>query len=102
MLAMKSTNKYLVNRRGALWAALFGIFVLQLSSAAHQFEHAPGYVEAACKICVQLDRVDDVVAGHAVVATQAPIVGRLASAWLSGIAAQSALRDFDARAPPSL
>lgn len=102
MLAMKHRSEYPMQRRGALWLALFGIFVLQLSSAAHQFEHAPGYVDAACKICVQLDRLDDVVGGHAVIEHQAPVVGRLASPWSPGNAAQLSRRDFDARAPPSL
>ena len=102
MLGTRQRNHDLKRRRHAPLLALFGLFVLQLSSAVHQFEHGAGYVEAACEMCVQLDRVDDAAADHLAAAHPLPNVGD--PDWLpsTGLVARVAVRDFDARAPPYL
>lgn len=102
MLPISEKRVFPRQRRAAVWFALFGVFLLQLSSAAHHFEHVDGYVEAACKTCVQLDRVDDFVAGHATTADQVPFADRPELQSVSASTTETSARDFDARAPPYL
>jgi hypothetical protein len=49
-------------QRRATWLALVSLAWMQLAFAGHQFEHSPVYTDS-CDACVQLDRLDDVVAG---------------------------------------
>ena len=44
----------------ASWLALLSLAWMQLAIAGHQFEHSAAYTDF-CEICVQADRLDDVV-----------------------------------------
>ena len=85
--------------RQASWRALFSLAWMQLALAGHQFEHSPTYSDS-CDICVQFDRLDDVVAdsvgaGHATCKVSAePLREQAANE------ATAAPNSFDARAPP--
>jgi hypothetical protein len=82
--------------------ALLSVALLQLTIAAHQFEHSAAYVDDSCHVCIQLDRIDDAVYGDtAPVAATATVYG---GDWQlkAGLVSRTFIRGFDSRAPPSL
>ena len=61
---MLSQEKQRITRKWlprASWLALLSLAWMQLAIAGHQFEHSAAYTDV-CEICVQLDRLDDLVA----------------------------------------
>ena len=89
-------------RRGAFWAALFSIAWLQLSVAAHQFDHFAEQIEDSCHVCVQLDRVDDAIANHSTSAPFPSAINTLARQAPASVVDRAFIRGFDSRAPPQL
>ena len=86
--------------RKAAWLALVALAFLQLSIAGHQFDHSLSSVTDTCDLCVQLDRMDDGMAGHAAsqftyfgVPTQIPLVSTLT-------VDDVCVHGFNPRAPP--
>lgn len=77
------------------------IALLQLTIAIHQFDHVAEYIEGACHVCVQLDRIDVAVDHPTEEAAQLSINFLEVEAPPILIARES-LRNFDARAPPSI
>ena len=77
------------------------IALLQLTIAIHQFDHVAGYIEGACHICVQLDRIDAAVDHSPEEAAQLSIHFLEVEAPPILIARES-VRNFDSRAPPSI
>ena len=64
------------NATGALrWIALLLLAGSQGSFAAHQLDHAIADVEAACAICMQLERDDDATTDAGVFAAPAETPG---------------------------
>jgi hypothetical protein len=90
-----------VLRRRASWLAVLPIALLQLTIAIHQFDHVAGYIEGACHICVQLDRIDAAVDHSPEEAAQLSIHFLEVEAPPILIARES-VRNFDSRAPPSI
>ncbi len=89
-------------RRGVFWLALLSIGWLQLSEAAHQFDHAAQQSGESCQVCVQLDRADDIVANHST-ATPTALVNDALVRRAPACAADATLTlGFDSRAPPQL
>ena len=89
-------------RRGAFWLALFSIAWLQLSVAAHQFEHVAELLDDSCQVCIQLDRADDTVADHPEAASAPSFHGNLVWQSPANYLAGLQVRGFDSRAPPQL
>ncbi len=88
-------------RRRNWWLAVLPVAFLQLSLAVHQFDHIADYVEGACHVCVQLDRLDAAVDNAAVVkAILSPSIARADSPTLP--ISRVAVRFFDSRAPPKI
>ena len=61
---MLSQEKQRITRKWfprASWLALLSLAWMQLAIAGHQFEHSAAYTEF-CDVCVQVDRLDDLVA----------------------------------------
>ena len=99
-MACKNNNLVQSNhRQAAAWAALFAIGCLQLSIAAHQFEHDAGDTEDSCHICIQLDRVNAAV-GHAVDDLQLPDFGLSDFETPDLSVGRHTTLGFDSRAPP--
>ena len=82
--------------------ALSSVALLQLTIAAHQFEHVADYVDDSCHVCVQLDRIGDAAVDH--VTTTAPVatVNNDDQQPPAGLVSRALIRGFDSRAPPSL
>lgn len=88
--------------RGALWLALFSIGWLQLSLAAHQFDHVAQQIDESCEVCVQLDRADD-GAAHSPTTTPKVAAGDALARHAPASVADRIFRiGFDARAPPRI
>ena len=82
--------------------ALLSVAMLQLTIAAHQFEHSAAYVDDSCHVCIQLDRIDDAVSGDPA-PVAAPAVAHGGSLEpKAGLVSRMLIRGFDSRAPPSL
>jgi hypothetical protein len=85
--------------RRASWLVLLSLAWMQLALAGHQFEHSPTYT-GSCEICVQFDRLDDVIpvdadAEHALGnGSPEPPCEQVAHAD------NAPASSFDARAPP--
>jgi len=102
LLTNKNNNlATLILRRRASWFAALPIALLQLTIAAHHFDHVAEYIEGTCHVCVQLDRVDATVDHPAedpskqsidFLKQEAPVV----------LVARESVRNFDSRAPPHL
>ena len=61
---MPGQQKQCVTRKWlprASWLALLSLAWMQLAIAGHQFEHSAHYADV-CEFCVQVDRLDNVVA----------------------------------------
>jgi hypothetical protein len=87
--------------RRASWIALLPIALLQLTVAVHQFDHVAEYIEGACHICVQLDRVDAAV-DHPAEDTSKQSFDFLKPEIPEALIARESVRNFDSRAPPIL
>jgi hypothetical protein len=88
--------------RKASWLALLSLAWLQVSLASHQFDHVAAYPADTCHVCVQLDRIDDVVVDQA--DSHAVPFGRYAEPRRSPavVVATALVRHFESRAPPAL
>lgn len=88
--------------RQGVWLALVALAFLQLSIAGHQFDHSVTSVGDTCELCVQFDRLDDVVVEHAPLA----LLGHNDRAGgvdvSSGPVYASVIRRYASRAPPTL
>ena len=82
--------------------ALMCVALLQLTVAAHQFEHVAGWVGDSCHVCIQLDRIDDAVTSDAA-PSPAPVMAHGGNSQpQAGLISRAIIRGFDSRAPPSL
>ena len=88
-------------RRGA-WLGLLALACLQLTLAGHQFAHAAETVDKSCRVCVQLDRLDDVAADHQAAATEPGSTFCESAGHDDVVGSQIAVRGYDSRAPPLL
>lgn len=87
--------------RRASWLALVSLAWMQLAFAGHQFEHSLTYADP-CEVCVQLDRLDDVVSGEPP-ADEALAADCSAAIHEPAINVEIAVvRDFNPRAPPTI
>ena len=87
--------------RGAFWLALLSIAWLQVSFAAHQFDHSADVVfEDTCHACSHLDRLNDALP----TASAPPVLPRsadIAPCRVQILAVELLFAGvFDARAPP--
>jgi len=90
-----------VPRRPFPWFALLPIALLQLTIAIHQFDHVADYIESACDVCVQLDRVDAAVDNST--AASLPLSTEIQKSGAPAISvARVLVRNFDSRAPPQI
>lgn len=85
--------------RRTSWLALLSLAWMQLALAGHQFEHSLVYSDS-CEICVQFDRLDDVVAAEADAGHASGIVGVEWRCEQVAHADNAPESSFDARAPP--
>ena len=103
--SMLSNNDHnlatLIQRRRASWLAVLPIALLQLTIAIHQFDHVAEYIDGACHVCVQLDRVDAAVDHPAEKVPQLSVDVLEVEAPPIRIARES-VRNFESRAPPFL
>ena len=102
---MLRENNNLANakqRRGAFWLALFSIGWLQLSLAAHQFEHVAQQLGQSCEVCVQLDRADDAAVDSSPTTLAERAGDPLARQAPASVAAATRTVSFDSRAPPRI
>lgn len=78
---------------------LFAVAILQVSIASHQFEHLADDSTQYCRVCVQLDRLDDCVSPST---APDPVVHAPVSPSVNDAipAVASATARFHARAPP--
>ena len=83
------------------WFAVLPVVLLQLWIAFHQFDHAAGYAEDTCTVCVQLERVDAAV-DQAADRAALPLVDVLWAHSPSISVSRDVLRNFNSRAPPRL
>ena len=88
--------------RGAYWVALVALAWLQVSLASHQFDHAAGDFAESCHACVQLDRLDDVVADTHVAAQLLLPVDIDRQPCLHEFVGTRFADGFDARGPPQI
>jgi hypothetical protein len=88
-------------RRRVSWFALLPIVLLQLTIAVHQLDHVSEYVDGACHICGQLDRLDAAV-DHPAERVPQPSVDLLELEAPRVLLARDAARIFEPRAPPIL
>ncbi len=89
-------------RRRAAWFAVLPIALLQLSIAAHQFDHVAEYVDEPCYVCVQIDRLDDVAADQSITTPVPLAIDRSASPASESAGSPAIIGGFDPRAPPQL
>jgi hypothetical protein len=89
----------LILRRRASLLALLPVALLQLTVAIHQFDHVAEYIEGACHVCVQLDRVDAAV-DHPAEKTPQLSTGFFEVEAPPILIARGSVRNFDSRAPP--
>lgn len=88
-------------RRRLPWFALVPIALLQLTIAVHQFDHVADYIEGACDVCVQLDRVDAAVDNSAAASPLPTTDFRKSVAPVISVP-RVLVRNFDSRAPPQI
>ena len=81
------------------WLALLSLAWMQLALAGHQFEHSLSHTDS-CEICVQFDRLDDVVASDAGAGHASGTVGVVWRCEQVAHADNAPASSFDARAPP--
>lgn len=92
------SDRFAIQRVRA-FAVLLALVVLQVSYATHQFEHSVGDITNVCGVCLQLDRVDDVIASTAFVIDASagfvfpPPANR--AGFVAGL-----VRTYQSRAPP--
>ena len=72
---------------------------MQLSFVGHQFEHSAAYADS-CEACVQLDRLDDLVAEPPAVSEVHRPAGREPVLQAPALASVAAVLAFNPRAPP--
>ncbi len=83
----------------ASWLALVSLAWMQLSFAGHQFEHSAAYADS-CEACVQLDRLDDLIAEPPAVSALHRPTGREPILQVPTVASVAAVPAFNPRAPP--
>lgn len=86
-------------QRRASWLALVSLAWMQLAFAGHQFEHSAAYADS-CDACVQLDRLDDVVAESLDAPGALRPVTREAMPWSAAPVGILVVPAFNPRAPP--
>ncbi len=72
---------------------------MQLAIAGHQFEHSDSYTDF-CDVCVQVDRLDDVVAEQPVSLALQRSVDRIAVSRFEGAVTALIVASYSPRAPP--
>ena len=86
--------------RRASWLALLSLAWLQLTLASHQFDHVATYFADSCNVCIQLDRIDDSVAGQPAVAVSPLGNAAEPEVLMPRGPSRSFVRHFQSRAPP--
>ena len=90
-------------RRGGIWFALLSVAWLQVSLAAHQFDHSADFLlEDSCHACSHLDRVDDLVADPSASDFAIPQADDLSLAERPEVVRYALVRRYDSRGPPQL
>ena len=89
-------------RPGGAWLALFAIGWLQLSSAAHQFDHVAQQLNEACQICIQLDRADNAVGDFLSQTVSLYFGNELVCQSPASVSGPNIRLGFDSRAPPRI
>jgi hypothetical protein len=88
--------------RRASWLALLSLAWLQVSFATHQFDHVAAFSADSCHVCVQLDRVDDVVADQSDSLSGPRGRHDEPAQSLAAAVYPAFVRHFESRAPPAL
>ena len=88
--------------RRTAWLGLLAVACLQLTVAGHQFSHAAESIEKSCRVCVQLDRLDDVDIDFSPATIES--AGYVSETFVHrvGDGAQIFARSYRSRAPPLL
>ena len=90
-------------RRGAFWLALLSVAWMQVSFAAHQFDHSGDLLfDDSCHACSHLDRVDDLVAHPTSSEEATPGTDRRVAAMQAVVGHGAVIRRYDSRGPPQL
>jgi hypothetical protein len=85
----------------ASWLALLSLAWMQLAIAGHQFEHSADYTDV-CEFCVQVDRLDDVVAAPPATLEVPRLASHPGISLAEGSVADLEISCFNPRAPPLL
>ena len=86
--------------RRATWLPLLALAWLQLTQAAHQFDHVDDYAADSCEICVQLDRIDDSSVDQLPSGAVLPTSVDLHAATGQAVLPSRSQPGFKSRAPP--
>ncbi len=101
---MHSKNNNLASarrRRGGIWFALLSVAWLQVSFAAHQFDHSADFLlEDSCHACSHLDRVDDLVSGASSSEAAIPQADVSSVDCVTAVVRHEPVRRYDSRGPP--
>ena len=81
------------------WLALVSLAWMQLAFAGHQFEHTAAYADF-CDACVQLDRLDDIIAEPPTALEFLRPTGHATIALSYALARVEIANAFNPRAPP--
>jgi hypothetical protein len=90
-------------RRGAFWLALLSMAWLQVSMAAHQFDHSIDFVLGdSCPVCSQLDRAGDLIVDMPASDVASPQFDAANSSQAVSVVHRATIRRYDSRGPPNL
>lgn len=89
-------------RPAAFWLGVLSIAWLQLSVAAHQFDHDAGFLGETCQLCLQLDRSDDTDVCRTPALAAPAASSSIPVALHAPVAEIDSTRLFQPRAPPQL